>query len=139
MTRRLFEHRAHSGGKRRALETKTSPSPQHEAQKHDPVNHPEHYTSQPSGVECIQVVEWMGFNLGNAVKYVWRADLKGNATEDLKKARWYIDREILRRASLRDERRAGSGPGMKPCGPEDAPCALVNRGACAVAHHCPSG
>jgi hypothetical protein len=63
----------------------------------DNVNHPPHYTSHPSGVECIQVTEHMGFNVGNAVKYLWRADLKGNAIEDLKKARWYIDREIERR------------------------------------------
>lgn len=64
---------------------------------HDPVNHPKHYTSHPSGVECITVTEHMGFNVGNAVKYLWRADEKGNALEDLKKARWYVDREIARR------------------------------------------
>ena len=69
---------------------------------HDPVNHPRHYTSHPSGVECIDVVEWMGFNLGNAIKYIWRADQKGAAIEDLKKARWYLDREIIRREG-RDE------------------------------------
>ncbi len=61
------------------------------------VNHPKHYNEHPSGVECITVVEHMGFNLGNAVKYVWRADLKADAIEDLKKARWYIEREIQRR------------------------------------------
>lgn len=64
---------------------------------HDPVNHPQHYTSHPSGVECIQVTEWMGFNLGNAMKYLWRADLKFNAVEDMRKAVWYIEREIVRR------------------------------------------
>ena len=63
----------------------------------DEVNHPSHYTAHPSGVECIQVTEHMGFNLGNAIKYVWRADLKGNAVQDLKKAAWYIEREIKRR------------------------------------------
>lgn len=62
----------------------------------DMVNHPPHYTAHPSGVECIQITEHMGFCLGNAIKYVWRADLK-NGIEDLKKARWYIDREIERR------------------------------------------
>ena len=61
------------------------------------VNHPPHYNAHPSGIECITVVEHMGFNLGNAIKYVWRADLKGNAIEDLEKARWYVDREIARR------------------------------------------
>ena len=63
----------------------------------DPVNHPPHYTAHPSGVECIQITEHMGFCLGNAVKYIWRADLKADAIEDLQKARWYIDREIERR------------------------------------------
>lgn len=67
---------------------------------HDPVNHPKHYTSHPSGVECIQVTEHMGFNLGNAVKYIWRADLKADAIEDLKKAKWYIERELLKRGHL---------------------------------------
>ena len=63
----------------------------------DIVNHPSHYTSHPSGIECIQVTEHMGFNLGNAIKYVWRADLKNDALEDLRKAIWYIDREIQKR------------------------------------------
>lgn len=63
----------------------------------DPVEHPQHYVSHPSGIECIQVTEHMGFNLGNATKYVWRADLKGNAIEDLRKAVWCIQREIEKR------------------------------------------
>jgi hypothetical protein len=63
----------------------------------DPVNHPKHYTEHPSGVECIQITEHMGFNLGNALKYIWRCDLKKDAVEDLCKARWYIDREIAKR------------------------------------------
>lgn len=63
----------------------------------DPVNHPPHYTAHPSGVECITITEHMSFNLGNAVKYIWRADLKGKSIEDLEKARWYIVREIERR------------------------------------------
>ena len=62
----------------------------------DNVNHPKHYTEHPSGVECIQITEHMNFCLGNAMKYLWRADLK-NGTEDLKKAVWYIQREILNR------------------------------------------
>ena len=60
------------------------------------VNHPPHYLKHPSGVECIQITEHMTFNLGNAIKYIWRADHKNDALEDLKKARWYIDREIQR-------------------------------------------
>jgi len=63
----------------------------------DPINHPAHYTAHPSGVECIEITEHMGFCLGNATKYIWRAGLKtDNPIEDLKKARWYIDREIQR-------------------------------------------
>ena len=67
----------------------------------DPVNHPAHYTSHPSGVECIRVTEHMNFCLGNVFKYLWRADSKGVPLEDLRKARWYLDREIARRE--RDE------------------------------------
>ena len=62
--------------------------------KHDPVNHPSHYTSHPSGIECIDVTKHMGFCLGNAVKYIWRAGLKHDAREDLRKAIWYINQEI---------------------------------------------
>lgn len=64
----------------------------------DPVNHPKHYTSHPSGVEVIEITEHMNFCLGNAVKYILRADLKGNAIEDLQKAVWYVNREIQRRS-----------------------------------------
>ena len=62
----------------------------------DPVNHPKHYTEHPSGVECIEITEHMNFCVGNAFKYLWRAGLKGEQIEDLRKARWYIDREIAR-------------------------------------------
>jgi hypothetical protein len=70
---------------------------QGEREMNDPVNHPKHYTDHPSGIECIQITEHMGFNLGNALKYIWRCDLKKDAVEDLRKARWYIDREIAKR------------------------------------------
>lgn len=62
----------------------------------DLINHPPHYTSHPSGIECIQVTEHMNFNRGNAIKYIWRADDKGEVVENLKKAAWYIQREIAR-------------------------------------------
>ncbi len=67
-----------------------------EPSQHDPVNHPRHYNAHPSGVECIAITEHYNFNLGNAIKYIWRAGLKGGLIEDLKKARWYLDREIGR-------------------------------------------
>ena len=63
----------------------------------DPVNHPDHYTQHPSGVECIQITEHMNFCVGNAMKYLWRAGLKFDDIEDLKKSAWYINREIERR------------------------------------------
>jgi hypothetical protein len=61
----------------------------------DPIN-PQHYKSHPSGIECITVTEHFNFCLGNAIKYIWRSAEKGNTLEDLKKARWYLDREISR-------------------------------------------
>jgi len=57
----------------------------------DNVNRPKHYTQQPH--ECIEFAEHLGFCLGNAFKYVWRFGQK-NGTEDLKKARWYLNRVI---------------------------------------------
>lgn len=72
--------------------------------QNDMINHPKHYTSSPAKcsscggqIECIDITEHMGFNLGNATKYVWRCDLKKDAIEDLKKAAWYINREIEKR------------------------------------------
>lgn len=63
----------------------------------DAVNNPKHYNSHPSGIECITIVEHFGFNVGNAIKYIWRAGLKSaSPIEDLKKAAWYIAREIER-------------------------------------------
>jgi len=62
------------------------------------VHHPAHYNAHPSGIECIDVVRHMNFNLGNVVKYLWRAGEKDPAKhlEDLKKAAWYLNDEIKR-------------------------------------------
>ena len=64
----------------------------------DMVNHPPHYTSDPSGVECIDIVRHRNYNIGNAIKYLWRAGLKNEDKhiEDLKKAIFYINNEIDR-------------------------------------------
>lgn len=64
--------------------------------KHDPVNHPSHYTSHPSGIECIEVTRHMSFNIGNAIKYLWRNGLKEAepSIKDLRKAIWYINDQI---------------------------------------------
>lgn len=75
-------------------------------EKNDAVNHPKHYTSHPSGVECIDIAEHYGFCIGNAIKYLWRAGLKTDAVEDLKKARWYLEREISNREKARANRRS---------------------------------
>lgn len=65
--------------------------------EHDKIN-PSHYKQHPSGVECIDVVQHMSFNIGNAVKYLWRHGLKPGegASDDLSKAIWYIEQERKR-------------------------------------------
>lgn len=73
-------------------------------EKKDMVNHPNHYTTDPSGIECIEVVRHRNFNIGNAIKYLWRAGLKKEEgledkqkhIEDLKKAIFYLQDEIFR-------------------------------------------
>ena len=75
-------------------------------QEIDMVNHPKHYTSDPSGVECIDITRHRNFNVGNAIKYLWRAGLKEDSNktirtkqvEDLQKAVFYINDEIKRLA-----------------------------------------
>lgn len=62
----------------------------------DLVNHPPHYTNHPSGIEAIQVTRHMNFNLGNAIKYIWRAGQKGDTIQDLQKAIFYLQDEIER-------------------------------------------
>lgn len=64
----------------------------------DQVDHPAHYNSHPSGVECIDIIEHWPYNIGAAMKYLWRAGLKPGAdhVEDLRKCIWYVEREIKR-------------------------------------------
>lgn len=65
--------------------------------RNETVAHPPHYNAHPSGIECITITEHMNFNLGNAVKYIWRAGLKSeDAITDLNKACWYLEREVAR-------------------------------------------
>ena len=68
---------------------------QKEIKQKETVNHPSHYNQ---GIEAIEIIEsWdLNFSLGNAIKYILRAPHKSNALEDLKKAEWYIKREIER-------------------------------------------
>lgn len=63
----------------------------------DPINHPKHYTSHPSGVECATIAEHFSYNIGTAIAYLWRHDLKGAPVEDMRKAIVHIQREIARR------------------------------------------
>ena len=73
-------------------------------QKNDNVNHPAHYNSHPSGIECIEIARHHNFNIGNSITYLWRAGLKSEEgmedtdkqLEDLSKAIWYINDEIKR-------------------------------------------
>jgi len=87
--------------RRRAVDTLDRPSPaqgQEDNQQvvaEDPIN-PSHYRRHPSGVECIEIARHMTFNVGNAIKYLWRYQDKGDPVENLKKAQWYIDDEIRR-------------------------------------------
>jgi len=73
----------------------------------DPVNHPPHYNNSGAKcacgrtIECIDVTRHLSFNIGNAIKYLWRCELKGNTLEDLKKAAWYIQDEISKREKSR--------------------------------------
>lgn len=64
----------------------------------DPVNHPEHYAKASITItinlEPIQLCECYDFCLGNAIKYILRAPYKGNALQDMKKAKWYLEREL---------------------------------------------
>lgn len=82
------------------------PLPPGEDEEEEPemVNHPRHYNSNPSGVECLTVIRWMTLNAGTAVKYIWRAGFKvpqgksarDAAIEDYRKAIFYLEDEIKR-------------------------------------------
>ena len=63
------------------------------------VDHPRHYNQHPSGIECIEIIEHLPCNLGNAVKYIWRCGLKKSTDDplrDLRSAQWYVRRELDR-------------------------------------------
>ena len=83
-------------------------------QKADSVNHPSHYNSNPSGIECIEIARHHNFNIGNSIKYLWRAGLKSEEgmedtdkqIEDLNKAIWYINDEIKRITEFNNKTKA---------------------------------
>lgn len=80
------------------IDAGAKPAPEAAKPDSDPVTHPSHYTGHPSGVECIDITSHMNFCRGNAIKYLWRAGEKDKAKEieDLRKAIFYIEREIKR-------------------------------------------
>lgn len=78
----------------------------------DPVNRPAHHNLHASGVECIDISEWLGGNLAQAFQYVWRHLHKGRPVEDLRKAQWYLRREIARRARVTGTFLPISDPGL---------------------------
>jgi hypothetical protein len=98
------------------------------------VNRPPWYTQHPSGVECIEIAEHLPYNLGNALKYVWRAGLKPGETalRDLKSALWYVRREAARRKLFKLEEQVETGAvwrafARKVCAKEGAPPGLLGR------------
>lgn len=74
------------------------------------VNHPKHYNSHPSGIECIEIARHYCFSIGNAFKYLWRAGLKKDngvndidkEIEDLEKAIWYINDRIKQLKEMKE-------------------------------------
>ncbi len=92
----------------------------------DDINHPSHYTSHPSGIECIEITEAFNFNVGNAIKYLWRAGLKtSDPLSDLRKAAWYINREIKRLDEPRQPKQYPTPlPGEPDFNPRTGYCSL---------------
>lgn len=98
--------------KNKAKETSPAAAPQKKVDSR--VEHPSYYNAHPSGVECIDIVRYYNFNVGNVIKYLWRHGLKreegmsdkAKALEDLRKARFYLDDEIKRlaREAVREDR-----------------------------------
>lgn len=66
------------------------------------VDHPVHYNSHASGIEAIDLCEQLSFNIGNAVKYLFRLGLKGDALEDMEKSQFYLRREMARLHTLQE-------------------------------------
>lgn len=93
---------------------------QHNGGNADPIN-PPHYCPPGAAFEAIDVIEafGLGFELGNVVKYVLRADRKGEALDDLRKAHWYLEREIARRV----------GPQHAPTEPPTPPATMCRCGS----------
>ena len=82
-------------------------NPEVEPQRDDPVNHPKHYNSHPSGVEAIEIMRHMTANVAQVFKYCWRAGLKNGSptSQDLRKAAFYLNDEIERVEGLEEEQR----------------------------------
>lgn len=83
--------------------------------KYEKVQHPKHYNSHPSGVEAIDIIEHFTFNVGSAVKYLWRAGLKPNERDidDFNKAVWYLQREVQRLTRMTSKQEKKPSPPKK--------------------------
>lgn len=74
------------------------------------VDHPEYYNQHPSGIECIEIIRHYRFDIGSAIKYLWRAGLKkeegisdiDKEIEDCNKAIWYIKDHIKQLETQKD-------------------------------------
>ncbi len=84
-----------------AVEAKAKPAQRPTTEPVEDAINPAHYRKHPSGIECIEVTRHMNFNVGNAIKYIWRHMDKGDPIENLKKAQWYLDDEIRRLETLK--------------------------------------
>lgn len=80
----------------------------------DPVNHPSHYNASPSGVECADVIGHMPGWQSHAMKYLWRAGLKGDEATDLRKSIWWIQFRLKQLESP-------ASPSGQPTAPDDRP------------------
>ena len=85
------------------MNNETYPGIKNKEKEYDNINHPKHYVNHPSGVECIDITRHMNFNLGNALKYIWRCETKDDKIDDLKKAIWYLDDEINKTIAMQEK------------------------------------
>lgn len=77
----------------------------------DNINSPKHYTSHPSGVECIQIVEQYPYNIATAMAYLWRCEDKhSDPEEDIRKAIWHLEREIFKRKKATNKKKEYTTP-----------------------------
>lgn len=92
-------------------------------EKYEEVNHPKHYNSHPSGIECITIARHHNFNIGSVFKYLWRQGLKPGESSitDLNKAIWFLRDEVERLTALEDKKFKGDDRGIDQAGVHHIP------------------